>query len=440
MHLRPVPGADRRFPAPDGTAKARGRNILRSKYIRYILCGGAGFPDGGPGAIAEETRARQREPPAGQPVAKPHMKLVVFGLTISSSWGNGHATVWRSLCDALARRGHEVVFFERDQPYYAAHRDYREIPGGTLRLFETWDDIASLARRELRDADAAIVTSYCADALAATALVLDSPARVRAFYDLDTPVTLDLVRTGQPVAYIGERLLADFDLVLSFTGGRALDELRTRLGARAVAPLYGSVDPAVHQPVAPEPMFRADLSYLGTYAADRQAALEALFVEPARRLPQQRFVIGGAQYPAAFPWTDNIYFVRHLAPAQHPAFYSSSRVTLNVTRRAMREMGYCPSGRLFEAAACGTPLLSDSWEGMNQFFEPGSEILVAETSEEATSALQLPDETWRALAQRARERTLEQHTGAHRSRELERILERFAHGEAVSPTRTNSYI
>lgn len=366
------------------------------------------------------------------------MKIVIFGLTLSSSWGNGHATLWRGLCRALLRNGHDVVFFERDVPYYAAHRDFHSLPGGELVLFSQWSDVQAVARAHLAEADVAIVTSYCADGVAATELLLDSPARLRVFYDLDTPVTLDCLQAGQPIGYLGPRGLAAFDLVLSYTGGRALDELRTRLGARRVAPLYGSVDPEVHRPVRIEERFRADLSYLGTYAADRQATLETLFIEPARRLPQQRFLIGGSMYPQEFPWTGNIFFVRHVDPPQHPAFYSSSRLTLNVTRRAMKDMGYCPSGRLFEAAACGVPILSDEWEGLSLFFAPGAEVLIAQTSEEATAVLQIDTIELRRIALQARERVLAEHTAAHRVRTLERELEQALNppAESVSAAHT----
>ena len=350
------------------------------------------------------------------------MKLVIFGLTVSSSWGNGHATLWRGLCSALIRRGHEIVFFEQDVPYYAAHRDLTELPGGSLVLYASWNEISARARNELSDADAGIVTSYCPDAIAATELLLESNARLRVFYDLDTPVTLNHLRAGNAVAYIGAGGLANFDLVLSFTGGIALEELKNRLGARRVAPLYGSVDPQVHKPVAPIEKYATDLSYLGTYAADRQEMLERLFIDPARQLPQLKFLIGGAQYPERFPWSENIYFARHVAPAEHPAFYCSSRLTLNVTRRAMAEMGYCPSGRLFEAAACGTPILSDSWEGLEQFFEPGSEILVAASTEEAKAALELPSGELRKVAEAARTRVLGEHTAQTRAAELEAAL------------------
>lgn len=357
------------------------------------------------------------------------MKLVVFGLTVSSSWGNGHATLWRGLIRALARRGHTVVFFERDVPYYATTRDLWTLPEGELVLYAGWEANLPAARRHLADADVAMVTSYHVDALAATALVLDSAARLRVFYDLDTPVTLDALQRGDEVAYVGPRGLADFDLVLSYTGGEALTRLRTLLGARRVAPLYGHVDPDVHRPAPPLEAERADLSYLGTYAADRQAALETLLIEPARRMPGRRFLIGGAQYPEDFPWTGNIFFRRHLPPPDHPAFYCSSALTLNVTRRAMAEMGYCPSGRLFEAAACGVPILSDGWEGLDAFFTPGEEILVAGTTEEAMEAISAPPERLARVAAAARERTLAEHTSERRVIGLEAVLDAAVRGD-----------
>lgn len=361
------------------------------------------------------------------------MKIVIFGLTVSSSWGNGHATLWRGLCRALARRGHAIVFFERDVSYYATHRDLAAWRDGELRLFGAWEDVREAAREQLADADVGMVTSYCPDGIEATELLLDSGARQKVFYDLDTPVTLDSLQSGRTVNYIGPRGLKDFDVVLSYTGGEALAELTTKLGARRVATLYGSVDPEAHRPVAAEPRFRADLSYLGTYAEDRQDVVEELLLEPARRLAARRFLIAGAQYPQAFPWTDNIYFVRHLEPAQHPAFFCSSRLTLNATRRAMKRMGYCPSGRLFEAAACGTPILSDSWEGLELFFAPGREIIVARDRVEAADAIARSDDELREIGRRARERALAQHTAEHRAREFEQLLDR-ERSAAVLPT------
>ncbi len=354
------------------------------------------------------------------------MKFVVFGLAITSSWGNGHATLWRALCRALARRGHRVVFFEKDVPWYAGARDLDALPGLETVIYPDWGAVRRLAARHLAGAEVGIVTSYCPDAVPATELLLSSAVPARLFYDLDTPVTLDRLGAGEAVAYLPPEGLGGFDLVLSYTGGAALDRLRGQLGARRVAPLHGSVDPDAHRPVAPVEEYRAALSYLGTYAADRQAALEALLVEPARRLPERRFVIGGALYPKEFPWAANIFFVRHLPPPQHPAFFSSSRLTLNITRRAMAALGHCPSGRLFEAAACGAPVLSDWWEGLDRFYAPGREILIARSTADALAALGLEDAELRRIARAARQRTLDEHTADRRVRELETALERIA--------------
>jgi spore maturation protein CgeB len=353
------------------------------------------------------------------------MRFVVFGLTISSSWGNGHATLWRGLCRALFARGHSVVFYEQDAPYYRQNRDLLEIPGGELVLYENWSDVARRAERDVAEAEVAMVTSYCPHGIEATELVLSSARGARVFYDLDTPVTLSRLRRGEPIGYIGPAGLAGFDLALSYTGGAALDALQQELHAARVAPLYGHVDPEIHRPVAPASRFRSDLSYLGTYAQDRQAQLEAFFVEPARKRRNQRFLIGGAQYPQEFPWTENIFFVRHLPPPEHPAFFSSSRLTLNVTRQAMAEMGWCPSGRLFEATACGGAVLSDGWEGLDAFFEPGEELLVARSTEDALAALDLSDAEIARIAAAGRERTLAEHTSARRVQEMERILEKL---------------
>ena len=351
------------------------------------------------------------------------MKLAIFGLTVSSSWGNGHATIWRGLCNALARQGHSIRFFERDVSYYAQHRDLNAGNSFELILYKSWEEVAGAAQRVLNDSDMAVVTSYCPDARAATELILDTAVQLRVFYDLDTPVTLDRLRAGDDVEYLPSDGLAKFDLVLSYTGGPALDELRNRLGAKRVAPLYGSVDPAVHQPTQPRTRYRADLSYLGTYASDRQQKLHDLFIEPAKRCPEKRFVIGGAQYPEEFPWTDNIWFVRHVPPPEHPAFYSSSDLTLSVTRAAMAEMGYCPSGRLFEAAACGTPIISDYWAGLEEFFEPGSEILVASNAEDVEEVLSRKPGDLKKIASAARKRVLAEHTADHRSSQLMSLLE-----------------
>jgi spore maturation protein CgeB len=366
------------------------------------------------------------------------MKIVVFGLTISSSWGNGHATLWRGFAHACALRGHKFMFFERDTNYYAMNRDPYPQYDETI-LYEDWESVRGDAARAISDADVAIVSSYCPDGVAASALVCDSARAISVFYDLDTPVTLAKLARGEETTYIGPRKLADFDLVLSFTGGPVLDTLRTELGARRVMPLYGHVDPDQHHRTALCPQYQSDFSYLGTYAADRQDALNAFFVEPARARPQSRFMIAGAQYPLDFPWTSNIYFVRHLPPSEHSAFFSSSALTLNITRADMAANGWCPSGRLFEAAACGTPIVSDWWEGLDHFLAPDAETLVVRTTDDALAALDLDEATKQRIGRAARDRVLSEHTSAVRLAEFERHVSaaraapapRLAHAESA---------
>lgn len=351
------------------------------------------------------------------------MKLVVFGLTISSSWGNGHATLWRGLCRALGDRGHQVTFFERDVPYYAAHRDMTRPSGCDLRLYTNWNDVQSAATVELRGADVGMVTSFCPDAREASEVLLESDAAVKAYYDLDTPFTLDALGRGERPAYIPEHGLGDYDIVFSYSGGRSLDLVRSFLGARKLAPLYGSVDPVIHHRVAARADFSSHLSYIGTYAANRSEMLDRLFLEPARRQPGSRFVLAGSQYPDDFPWPGSVFYLWHLPPADHSAFYSSSAWTLNITRGPMAVLGHCPSGRLFEAAACATPIVTDGWEGLDAFFTPGDELIVASTTGQVLDALGMADDERQRIGLRARERALDCHTADVRASDLERAIE-----------------
>lgn len=349
------------------------------------------------------------------------MKIAIWGLTVSSSWGNGHATLWRGLIRALGAQGHDVTFVERDQSWYADNRDLHELPGGALFLYRDWAEVEA-RRRDLLDADVLIVTSFCPDAAAAYRLVHERGRGLTVFYDLDTPVSLGRLAGGETVDYFPAEGLGAYDLVLSYTGGPALEALRDRLGARQAEPLYGHVDPAAHRPVPPRDRFRGDLSYLGTYAADRQPILSRLFNEPAARSPAHRFVLGGSSYPGDFAWTPNMWFMNHVAPPDHPAFFCSSRLTLNVTRADMATMGWCPSGRLFEAAACGAPIVSDVWDGLDRFFTPGAEILLASGPEDTLDALALSDAELARIATAARERVLAEHSSEHRAREFVALL------------------
>ena len=351
------------------------------------------------------------------------MRFVIFGLTVSSSWGNGHATTWRGVLKELHRAGHSVRFFERDVPYYAAERDLPAPDFCELVLYDDWTDVLPRARRAIGEADVAMVTSYCADGLDACRLVLDSAGPLHVFYDIDTPVTLaelsaNGIATATGARYLTPDLIPEFDLYLSFTGGPLLRELETVWGVRRTAPLYCSVDPEIHSPVEPPAELRCALGYLGTYSADRQPALERFLIEPARRRPAERFFVVGSKYPSDIEWPPNVAVRSHLPPPEHPGFYCANRITLNVTREAMLRVGYSPSVRLFEAASCGTPILSDWWSGLDEFFTPGREILVARTTDEADAALGLSDAELARITAAARERTLRAHTAAVRAREL----------------------
>ncbi len=351
------------------------------------------------------------------------MKIVIFGLSVTSAWGNGHATLLRGLFRALHNRGHQIHFFERDTPYYAAHRDAPTLPYAQVHLYSNWPEIQSEAVRELEDADVGMVTSYCPDGVPACDLILRSNLWRSVFYDMDTPVTLSRLQKGEAVEYLPSGGLAGFDLVLSYTGGEALGQLREHLHAQRAETLYGWVDPAIHHRVEPSAKFEANLSYLGTYAADRQAALDQLLIAPAKTLKDHQFLIGGAMYANRENWPANIRFFDHIAPPEHCAFYSSSPLTLNITRGSMAAMGYCPSGRLFEAASCGTAVLSDWWEGLDTFFQPGEEILIAKSTAEAVEAISYDAETLRRIGRKAREKALDCHTAENRAQRFLSLLD-----------------
>ena len=350
------------------------------------------------------------------------MKIVLFGLTLSSSWGNGHATPYRAILRALNDMGHQILFFEKDVDYYRSRRDFSRCDYCRLVLYERWEDIRSQALADAHSADIVMTASYLPGGHLINDEILELSGPLRVFYDLDTPVTLRNLEAGG-VEYVRRDQLPAFDLVLSFTGGKVLDELEDKYGVRLVRPLYGCVDPDDYLRVQPLTEFACDLSYMATYAPDRQAKVDELFLEPARRNPHKQFMLAGSQYPGEWPWPANVRQVEHVAPQAHPAFYSSSRVTMNITRQEMARNGWCPSGRFFESTACGTPLLSDWWEGLGWFFDVVHDIRVVARAEHVENALNLPDAELRALAAHARERTLDDHTGQVRARQLLEYLE-----------------
>jgi spore maturation protein CgeB len=346
-------------------------------------------------------------------------KIVILGLTITSSWGNGHATTYRALVKALSRRGHDILFLERETPWYREHRDLTRSPHARIALYDEIRDLQRRFAREVADADAVIVGSFVPDGIEVGRWAIDTAGGPVAFYDIDTPVTLAKLDSGD-CQYLSSDLIGAYDLYLSFTGGPVLDLLQD-MGSPHAAAFYCSVDPEMHAPVPTK--CKWELGYLGTYSPDRQVGLERTLLSVARMLPAKYFVVAGAQYPDTVAWPDNVQHIPHVAPAAHPEFYCAQRATLNLTRDDMRELGFSPSVRLFEAAACGVPIISDNWPGLESILTPNREILIGETAEDILRILRNTTPAKRqAIAAAAWRRVLDQHTAAHRAEELEALL------------------
>lgn len=368
------------------------------------------------------------------PTPDPAMKLIILGLSITSSWGNGHATTYRSLCRALAARGHRIHFYEWDAPWYSGpHRDLspESCDYASVHLYRSWSEARAMLRADLADADAVILGSYVQDGIEAAEFLAEEFPGPRFFYDIDTPVTVQAYRDRGGAAYLRADQVPLFDVYLSFTGGPVLEELERVYGAPRASALYCAVDPLEHRQSAARAEYRSDLGYMGTYAPDRQQGLEQFLNEPARRRPDLRFVVAGPQYPADLSWPSNVRRFDQIAPADHPAFYCSSRLTLNLTRAEMRRWGWSPSVRIFEAAACGAAIVSDWWAGLDHFLVPDSEVLIAHCTEDVLAALELSDAELRSIGEAARERILAEHTSAARAAQLEAEVERAAQRDHV---------
>lgn len=358
------------------------------------------------------------------------MKITILGLTITSSWGNGHATTFRALCRALKARGHSIHFVEKDVEWYRSNRDMPEPPYVKLSLYEDWDtDGKDMARRAASDADIIVIGSYFPDAIAATDMLRDAVQAPVLFYDIDTPITMAALRLHGQCEYLRARDIPFYAAYLSFTGGPMLTEIQQRFGSPFAAPLYCSVDPELYHRTPVRDEFRCALSYLGTYAADRQPKLLELLNKPAAALPTERFIVAGPMYPAETPWAPNVTTHIHLPPRDHAALYSSSRFVLNLTRADMVAAGYSPSVRLFEASACAAAILSDPWPGLDTFFTPAEEILIVGGGEQVEYILSgMSEAETRRMGQAAQARTLACHTAAKRAEEFEAVCERVRHG------------
>jgi spore maturation protein CgeB len=321
----------------------------------------------------------------------------------------------------LVRRGHDVLFLEHDKPWYASNRDMPQPPFGRTVLYQSVAELKERFEADVRSADLVVVGSYVPEGVAVGEWVTRVARGQTAFYDIDTPVTLAKLERGDP-EYLSAELIPKYGMYLSFTGGPTLRRLEREFGSPRALPLYCAVDPELYYPQA-EVGRRWEMGYLGTYSADRQPPLERLMLEPARKWGKGRFVVAGPQYPESVAWPGNVERICHLPPAQHRRFYNEQAFTLNITRADMIRAGYSPSVRLFEAAACGVPIVSDRWDGLGSFFEIGSEIIVVDSANDVLGVLTHTNEAERRrIGERARGRVLSAHTAAHRAAELERYV------------------
>lgn len=344
------------------------------------------------------------------------MKIVFIGLTISSSWGNGHATTYRGLLKELGSMGHDVFFLEHDKPWYSNNRDLDLPKEYQLKFYTTVDELKAEFESLVQSAQLVIVGSYVPEGVDVSQWVLNTANGVTAFYDIDTPVTLDKLDKGDE-EYISKELISEFDLYLSFSGGEVLQLLEKKYRAKKAKALYCSVDPGIYYPMDLEKDYT--LGYLGTYSDDRQPTVENFLIRPANLLRDEQFAVAGPGYPHEIHWPENVTRIEHLPPDLHREFYNRQNFTLNVTRQAMIQLGFSPSVRLFEAAACGVPIISDEWKGLTDLFEEGKEIFIARSTEDMLYILRNTSEEQRKkVGEAARKKIMNSHTAARRALEL----------------------
>jgi spore maturation protein CgeB len=345
------------------------------------------------------------------------MQITIIGLSITSSWGNGHATTFRGLIRELNRNGHQVMFLEKNEPWYDSNRDLPNPDYCRVEFYHSAKDLKDRFHNEIGSADMVIVGSYVDNGVEIGDWVCRQAKGIKAFYDIDTPATIARLEAGD-FLYISPDLIPKFDMYLSFTGGPTLTLLEQKYHSPMARVLYCSVDLDLYYP-EPQPI-KWDLGYLGTYSEDRQTPLEKLMLNAAKHSKEHKFIVAGPQYPDSVQWPENVERMDHVAPHNHRKFYNSQRFTMNITRAAMVKMGYSPSVRLFEAAACGVPIISDNWEGMDGFFEPGIDILISESKEDILYYLKdVSEDVRNRIGENGRRKVLSRHSAASRAKELE---------------------
>src|SRR5262245_23590282 len=346
------------------------------------------------------------------------LRIVILGMSITSSWANAHANTYRGLMRELVRRGHQVLFLERNVPWFAQNRDLPSTRYGRVELYSDLDQLQRLYGNEIRSADCVIVGSYVPDGIAIGEWVTSVANGITAFYDIDTPVTLANIDLDACL-YINRSSLRKYHLYLSFIGGPILHRLEKMYGSPMARVLYCSIDPSSFFPEYQ--ISRWGLGYIGTYPDDRH--LNELLLKPARTWKDGRFVVAEPKYAESISWPTNIQRIEDLPPQAHRDFYNSQKFTLNVTGSDMVKIGYSPSIHLLEAAACATPIITDNWPGLESIFRPNHEILVAETADDVLRFVRdIPNVKRCEIGWNARRRVLREHTAAQRAEALERYI------------------
>lgn len=347
---------------------------------------------------------------------RPKLKIVILGLSLVAR-GNADAVTYRGLFRELSARGHEVLYLERGS-HAASPRSLRKAAQGRSEFYSDIKELKDRFTAAIRDADFVMVGSSVNEGLAMGEWVTRVAQGATAFYDTNLPTTMGNLLHGTAVS-ISSSLIPRYGMYLSSTGGPLLNYIEKQYGSPMARPLYRSVDATLFFPE--QQALQWDLGYCCRPGHERQLLFDRLFIEPARRWKEGRFVAAGSGYPRGLRWPGNVQRVSHFSGGKQRAFYNSQRFALNVTPPGEIAIGFSPEARLFEAAACGTPVISDFWPGIETFFKPDEEILISHSADETLVYLEdIPELDRRRMGYRARERVLASHTTRHRAAELER--------------------
>jgi spore maturation protein CgeB len=352
------------------------------------------------------------------------MKIAIFGSSLVSAYWNDAATYYRGIIRALSDRGHQITFYEPDAYDRQKHRDIPDPDWAKVIVYPgTSENGVYLALDDARRADLIVKASGVGvfdELLEAEVLKIKRPQNLVAFWDVDAPATLERVQHNPADPF--RSLIRRYDLILTYGGGKPVVNAYKALGARECVPIYNALDPATHYPVAPDPRFAADLGFLGNRQPDIEARVEEFFLRTASRLPQNKFLMGGDGWDNK-PMSSNVKYLGHVYTGDHNAFNCTPLAVLNISPESMARYGFSPAARVFEAAGAGACIITDAWEGIELFLEPGREILVAENGKEVREHLrQLTPEKARAIGDAALKRVLASHTYAHRAVQLEALL------------------